>query len=72
MLINVKIFFKKKFLTDGRTDRRTTQNYSSEPHKIIMHNIKYEVTGGTQKISLLHKVRLGNFMLIYVNNIRIN
>ncbi len=34
MLINVKIKEKKKcFLSDGRTDTRTTQNYSSEPHK---------------------------------------
>jgi len=23
---------KKNFFTDGQTDRRTTQNYSSEPH----------------------------------------
>jgi hypothetical protein len=35
MLIYVKNIKKKKnFLrTDRRTDRRTTQNYSSEPHK---------------------------------------
>ncbi len=35
MLINVK---KKMFFigrTDGRTDTRTTQNYSSEPHKTL-------------------------------------
>jgi len=31
MLIYVKIIKKKTFY--GRTDRRTTQNYSSEPHK---------------------------------------
>ena len=31
MLINVKI--KKKNVFIGRTDTRTTQNYSSEPHK---------------------------------------
>ena len=30
MLINVKI--KKKMFFIGRTDTRTTQNYSSEPH----------------------------------------
>jgi hypothetical protein len=40
MLIYVKNIKKKKKKlftdrqTDGRTDRRTTQNYSSEPHKI--------------------------------------
>ena len=38
MLIYVKNIKKKKKTfygqTDGRTDRRTTQNYSSEPHKI--------------------------------------
>ena len=35
--IKRKKFKKKKFFigrTDGRTDTRTTQNYSSEPHKI--------------------------------------
>jgi hypothetical protein len=29
--------------TDGRTDRRSTQNYSSEPHKIIQLTIKVKV-----------------------------
>jgi len=33
MLIYVKIKKKKCFSSDGRTDTRTTQNYSSEPHK---------------------------------------
>ena len=37
MLIYVKIIKKKKkkvfYRTDGRTDTRSTQNYSSEPHK---------------------------------------
>jgi len=33
MLIYVKKKKKKKLFTDRRTDRRTTQNYSSEPHK---------------------------------------
>ena len=33
MLIYVKIKKKKCFLSDGRTDTWTTQNYSSEPHK---------------------------------------
>ena len=35
MLIYVK---KKKLFTDGRTDGRTTQNYSSEPHKSLIFN----------------------------------
>jgi len=30
------IYVKKKLFTDRRTDGRTTQNYSSEPHKKIM------------------------------------
>ena len=31
---NINKIKKKNFLrTDRRTDRRTTQNYSSEPHK---------------------------------------
>ena len=34
MLINVKIKKKKKMFFIGRTDTRTTKNYSSEPHKI--------------------------------------
>ena len=36
MLIYVKKKRKKKvfYRTDGRTDTRSTQNYSSEPHKI--------------------------------------
>ena len=40
MLINVK---KKKncFLSDRLTDTRTTQNYSSEPHKIKIKNNCY-------------------------------
>jgi len=34
MLIYVKNIKKKNFLrTDRQTDGRTTQNYSSEPHK---------------------------------------
>ena len=39
MLICVKIKKKKCFSSDrwtnGQTDTRTTQNYSSEPHKIL-------------------------------------
>jgi len=34
MLIYVKIVKKKILRTDRKTDRRTTQNYSSEPHKM--------------------------------------
>jgi len=33
MLIYVKIKKKQFFSSDRRTDTRTTQNYSSEPHK---------------------------------------
>ena len=33
MLIYVKNMKKKKLFTDRQTDGRTTQNYSSEPHK---------------------------------------
>jgi hypothetical protein len=42
MLIYVKIIkIKKNFLrTDGQTDRRTTQNYSSEPHKKQFFNLR--------------------------------
>ena len=38
MLIYVKIIKinKKSFLLDGQTDRRSTQNYSSEPHKTFL------------------------------------
>jgi hypothetical protein len=44
MLIYIKISNKKKFL---RTDRRTTQNYSSEPHKKSLYkNLKVLVEGG--------------------------
>jgi hypothetical protein len=33
---NLTKYLKKKcFLSDGRTDGRSTQNYSSETHKII-------------------------------------
>ena len=43
MLIYVKNIKKKKkkLFTDGRTDRRTTQNYSSEPHNKIKKNFLY-------------------------------
>ena len=38
MSIHVKK--KKKILrTDGQTDGRTTQNYSSEPHKRILKKV---------------------------------
>ena len=37
MLIYVKIIKKNVFhRTDRRTDKRSTQNYSSEPHKSII------------------------------------
>ncbi len=35
MLIYVKIIKKKSFSSDRRTDTRSTQNYSSEPHNKI-------------------------------------
>ena len=45
MLIYVKNIKKKKLFTDGQTDGRTTQNYSSEPHNIrekITKNINFQ------------------------------
>jgi hypothetical protein len=35
MLIYVKIIKKNVFYQDGQTDTRSTQNYSSEPHKMF-------------------------------------
>jgi len=35
MSIYVKIIKKNVFYQDGQTDRRSTQNYSSEPHKTV-------------------------------------
>jgi hypothetical protein len=34
---------KKKLFTDGRTDRQTTQNYSSEPHKNFLSKKKQTI-----------------------------
>ncbi len=45
-----KITKKKKLFTDGQTDGRTTQNYSSEPHK-IRKKIKIESQIHTQKLN---------------------
>jgi hypothetical protein len=42
-----KYLKKKSFLSDGRTDTRTTQNYSSEPHKIFKKNVFYRTDGQT-------------------------
>jgi len=43
MLIYVKNIIKKKLFTDGRTDRQTTQNYSSEPHKNFLSKKKQTI-----------------------------
>ena len=40
MLIFEKIIKKKSFLSDRQTDTRLTQNYSSEPHKIVIERGK--------------------------------
>jgi hypothetical protein len=47
MLIHVKIIKKKSFYkTDGQTDTRSTQNYSSEPPKkfflVFSYGFKYQ------------------------------
>ena len=41
MLINVKK--KQRFLSDGHTDTRTTQNYSSEPQNNNNNNNNNEI-----------------------------
>ena len=43
MLIYVKNIKKKKLFTDGQTDGRTTQNYSSEPHKKEENDYGYKL-----------------------------
>ena len=69
MIIYVKIIWKKKcFLSDRQTDRQTdtrsTQNYSSEPHKIPFPSNNQNIDKAAFKKILKKKILIHSYVFL--------